>query len=458
MRLFHSFARLFLGVGTAALLACIAPAHQSPPPENPSPRDQNQAVPGAPAPLQLTLKDALERAEHNDPAYQATVTEAAVARQTRNQARDALLPKVDYDNSYIYTQSDQRGGFRFIANNAVHEYLSQANVHETIGLAEIANFRGVSAAAAVARAKAEIAQRGLVVTVVQAYFAVAAAQEKLATEQQAALEGQRFLKITQDLENGGEVAHSDVIKAELQVQDRNRQLQEAQLALLNARLNLAVLVFPNFNTDFQVADNLHADVLLPPYEEVQQLAGRNNPDVAAALAAVQQASREVTVERAGYLPSLSLDYFYGIDAANFAVNSPDGRRNLGYSAMATVNIPVWNWGATQSRVKQAELRRTQAKRELSFAQRKLLAELQSLFTEAQTARQELAGLERAASLAQESLRLVTLRYKDGESTVLEVVDAQTVYATANAAYQDGAVRYRVALANLQTLTGVLPQP
>jgi hypothetical protein len=39
-----------------------------------------------------------------------------------------------------------------------------------------------------------------------------------------------------------------------------------------------------------------------------------------------------------------------------------------------------------------------------------------------------------------------------------VVDAQTTFSAANAAYQDGAVRYRVALANLQTLTGVLTTP
>ena len=61
-------------------------------------------------------------------------------------------------------------------------------------------------------------------------------------------------------------------------------------------------------------------------------------------------------------------------------------------------------------------------------------------------------------LGTESLRLTTLRYKNGESTVLEVVDAQTTATLANAAYEDGAVRYRVALANLQTLTGELTTP
>jgi outer membrane protein TolC len=173
---------------------------------------------------------------------------------------------------------------------------------------------------------------------------------------------------------------------------------------------------------------------------------------------VEQAKADVGVERAAYLPSLSLDYFYGIDAAQFATNGIFDNRsipNLGSSAAASLNIPIWNWGATQSRVKQAQIRRAQSARELSFAQRKLLAEIQSLYNEAETALDELAGLQRSVDLAAESLKLTTLRYKGGEATVLEVVDAQTTAALAANAYEDGAVRYRVALANIQTLTGVM---
>jgi len=84
--------------------------------------------------------------------------------------------------------------------------------------------------------------------------------------------------------------------------------------------------------------------------------------------------------------------------------------------------------------------------------------MRSLYGEAETALNELAGLQRSAELASEGLRLATLRYKGGETTVLEVVDAQNSFAQANTSYQDGAVRYRVALANLQTLTGALTTP
>lgn len=422
------------------------------------------------APLRLTLKDALDLARKNSTQFQAAQTEAALARQDRFQAGAALLPGVTYNNQVLYSQAAPAAvaaktlvPVLYIANNAVHEYVSQANVHETIDLAEVAAFRRVSAMAALARARAEIASRGLVVTVVQTYYTMAAAQQKMETARQAAEEGENFLKLTQELEKGGEVAHADVIKADLQAQDRRRQFQETQLAFLNAKLNLSVLILPDFNDRFDLSDDLHANVPLPTLEEVKEQAARENPDVRVALEAARAAGSDVTAARAGYLPSLGLDYWYGIDAENFGVNFPtkvNGQAfsNLGTSISATLNIPIWNWGATQSRVKQAELRRTQAKRELSFAQRKLLAEIQSFYSEAETAMNELAGLKRSAELAAESLRLTTLRYKNGEATVLEVVDAQTTAAQASNAYQDGAVRYRVALANLQTLTGAMATP
>ena len=453
-----------------AYIACVLPSvgQQTSPAPASAQQSDKPANAAAAAPLRLTLQDALDRARKNSVQFQAALTNAGLARQDSRQAFDALLPSVTYNNSAIYTQSAGPVATAatgvpvvFIANNAVHEYISQGDVHEAIDVAAVANFRRVSAAAAVAKWQAEIASRGLVVTVTQGYYGLAAAQQKVETAKRNAYEGDRFYKITQDLEQGGEVAHADVIKAELQMRERQRALQEAQLGFLNARLDFGVLIFPNFEDNFEVADDLHAAVPLPTLAEVQERAARDNPDLRAALAAVQESNQGVFGARAAYLPSLTLDYFYGIDATTFATHTVfNGQKfsNLGSSAVATLDIPVWNWGATQSRVKQAELRRDQAKRQLSFAQRRLLAEIRSLYAEAETALNEQEGLSRSAQLAEESLKLVTLRYRNGESTVLEVVDAQNTFAQVNGAYQDGAVRYRVALANLQTLTGMLTTP
>jgi outer membrane protein TolC len=465
-----NFGLIVLLFGTVALSGevCAGQQPEAPAPQPEAVAKQKQAAsasaPAPGAPLRLTLQDALALARKNEPTYQSVVTAAGVAGETRAQTRDALLPSVNFSTSAIYTQSSHNGtnGVIFIANNAVHEYISQGNVHQQLDLASWETYRSTAALASAAKARAEVAARGLVVTVVLNYFATAAAEKKLESAARTADAGEKFLQLTQALEKGGEVAHSDVIKADLQAQERRRQLQEAKLGLLNARLDLAVLLFPDFNDHFEIGDDLHGNVALPPQPEFEAQAAQGNPEIRAALAATQAAAHEVNAARAGYLPVISLDYFYGIDAPQYAVNgfAADKSKvsNLGSSAIASLNLPIWNWGATQSRVRAAELQRDQTKRELSFAQRKLLAEMRSLYSEAETALNELAGLQRSAELSEESLRLTTMRYQGGEATVLEVVDAQTTFAQASAAYQDGAVRYRVALANLQTLTGVLTTP
>jgi outer membrane protein TolC len=404
------------------------------------------------APITITLQDALGRARANSPQFQAATTEYRTAHEDRVQARDSLLPSVSYNNQYVYTQGNETPSGRYIANNAVHEYVSQMSIHQVFGLGQIEEYRKTAALEALAKAKSEIAARGLVAAVVQTFYGLVVSQRKYANTQQAANEAQHFLQITQDLERGGEVAHSDVIKAQLQSNDRHRDLTEARLAMDKARLTLAVLLFPDFNQNFAVVDDLHSPAALPAFADIRTLAQQNNPQVQAAMASVQAAEREVTVAKSGHLPSLVLDYFYGIDATRFATRT-DGIPNLGYSAIATLNIPVFSWGATQSKVRQADYHRDQARLELTFAQRQLLSDLHALYNEASAARSELETLRSSAELAAESLCLTSLRYQAGEASALEVVDAQNTIAQARNSLDDGEARFRLALANLQTLTG-----
>jgi len=402
----------------------------------------------------LTLADALARAKANSPQFQAAITDLGLAREDRYQARAALLPGVDYNNSFIYTQGNGTATGRYIASNGVHEYISQGTAHEDIGAAQVLDYQRAAAVHALAKARTEIASRGLAVTVVQSFYGLLAAQARSANAERANNEGQHFLDLSRKLEQGGEVAHSDTIKAEIQANDLNRTWEDARLTEQNARLSLAVLCFPNFFQDFTLVNDLEKAPALPAISDLQAMAAKNNPELQAAFAALTVANKEVGVARAGYLPTLSIAMFYGIDANQFAKRAPDGMENLGYAGTATLNIPVWNWGATQSKVRQAELQRHQAAVELSAAQRQAIADLQSFYSEAQTAYGQLQTLKRTGELAEQSLRLTNLRYQAGEASALEVVDAQNTLTTAGNSYHDGEVRYHLAIANLQTLTGV----
>ena len=82
------------------------------------------------------------------------------------------------------------------------------------------------------------------------------------------------------------------------------------------------------------------------------MASNNNPDIRAAQAAIQQQTYEVSSARAAFLPALSFDYFFGINANQFAIHDPDDNL-LGSVAQVQLTVPIWTWGATRSRVKQA---------------------------------------------------------------------------------------------------------
>jgi outer membrane protein TolC len=448
-------------------LLCIAPVSlraQGTGVSAPSPVPTPQGT----APVAITLDEAIARARANEPGFAAAVAASRVSNLDRSIARAALLPSATYHNQFIYTQpatgttgsgnesagsSNTSSTPRFIANNAVHEYTSQGIVTETIGLQQVTAVSRASAAAAVASAELEIARRGLVSAVVGLFYGSLAADRKLVVAQQAAQESTSFTTLTEQRESAREAAHSDVVKAQLQQQQRERDLADATLQSQKSRLELGVLLFSDPRSPFTLT--VPTVPALGSREEIEAAATHSNPELQSAISSLRVGNLDVSSARAAYLPDLGLSFAYGIDAPQFAVNGRDGTRNLGYSATATLDIPVWDWLSTQHKVRQAEILRDAAKTTLTATQRRLIAQLDESYAEASVARDQMQSLEVSAQTAQESLRLTRLRYSAGEATVLEVVDAQNSLTSAELAREDGTVRYQTALANLQMLTGTI---
>lgn len=407
----------------------------------------------------ISLQEAITRAQANEPSYAAAVAGSRTANLDRSIARSAMLPSVDFHNQGIYTQpgylSSQIGGQslpRFIANNAVHEYISQGIVSETLNLGQVADIRHADAAALKAAAEEEIARRGLVVAVTELYYSAISSDHRVTIAEGALREAQEFLDLTVKREAGREAAHADVVKAKLGEQRSIRELENARLNSEKLHLELGILLFADPRTAYTLTD-AHDPAPLASRRDVEAAATRNNPELKSAMAAMRASNADVFSARAAYLPSIGLNYTYGIDAPQFAVNGPDHVRNLGYSASVTVDLPVWDWLTTQHKIKQSEIRRDAARVALSSAQRQMIAHIEETYSEAVTAHEQLTSLDASVQTAAESLRLTRLRYTGGEATVLEVVDAQSAYVDTENTREDGLVRYQLALANLQTLTG-----
>lgn len=456
-----------------AIIACLLLPAALARAQAPTVQSDSAAVPAQP--IVITLEQAIARAQTSDPAFAAAQAARKSAALDHSIAVAGLLPTVHAYSQDIYTQPNgiyNEGDAgqpsaplpRFVANDSrPWEYIAQGMVDENIGLAGPAAVRRAQAAAAQAAAEQEIARRGLVAAVTSMFYTSLAADAKVAVARQALAESADFTKITQEREQAREAARADVVKAQLEQQIRSREFEDAQLEAERARLQLGVLLFPDPQTPY----TLSAPQAPPPLasrQDINAAAAKNNAELKSALAALKASQADVLAARAAYLPDARLSVFYGIDANQFAVNAPLATnqndqliqpRNLGYSTTVTVNIPVWDWLATEHKVKQSEIRRQVAQVTLTSTQRQLIAKLDEAYSEAATARDQLASLDESVATAAESLRLTRLAYESGEATVLEVVDAQNSYLVVENAREDGRVRYETALANLQTLTGTM---
>ena len=432
-------------------------------PQAPTPLMQ----PGAPgqsgAPVTVTLQDALARAQKNSADLLLATTDARYAHEDTVQARAARLPSVNYSMQYLGTQGNGvLPSGRFVTNDGIHVYRAWGVFHQELSPNTLfgTGYHRATAAEALATARAEIARRGLVVTVTKNYYGLVVAQRKYATAQLALDQAKRFLDISQNLENSGQASHSDAIKAQIQYEQQEQAFEEAGLAMENSRLNLAVLIFPALNENFTVVSDLDSAPALPPFPEVQTMAAKENPDIRVALESQRVADFDVSAAKSAFLPTLVVDTDYGIEANAFALHStvaaaPERGKlpNLGYFITASLNVPVWDWGALRSKLHQAQYRSEQAHAVLTQRQREVLSNLYVAYNEAAVARNAVERLHRAADLTTESLRLINLRYRAGESTALELVDAANTVTASHNAYDDALARYRVALATLQTLTG-----
>src|SRR5262245_545769 len=436
----------------------FAQQNQTPPPFQ-LVQPQGQA---APPPL-ITLQDALDRAAKLDVQYQLAISNAAIAREDRVQARATLLPGISQTTQLLQTQGNGiTPNGRFVTNDGVHVYRSCGVARQEISAETFikSSYRRAQAAEARSNARLEIAQRGLALAVTKNYYTFVTSQRKYGTAQQSVQQAQRFLEITQQQENAGQAAHSDVVKAQIQYEQQRQAFQEATFGINNARLNLAVLLFPDFNENFSVVDDLDSAQTLPPFPEIQSMASGANPELRAAQAALRQASFDLRVAKNAFLPSIAIDAVYGIEANAFALRSraaafPDAGvlPNLGFFITGNFTLPVFDWGIRQSKVRQARTREQQSRIELTQTQRVLVANLYLFYNEALTARAAIDVSKRSAELSTESLRVVNLRDQAGESGGLEVVDAQKTLVDTRNAYDDAQTRYRVALSQLQTLTG-----
>jgi len=406
----------------------------------------------------LTLEEALRLANAQASSFQQAALNEQIAAEDVKQAQAAFLPKVSAPLSYIYTSPAiglKPGEPRvqsFIANNAISEYEALVNVSGDFDIAgklraTLARNRALLAAA---HAGTEVARRTLAEAVLEAYYGLA-----LAIAQRTAAEGnlaaaEEFERITSLLLSGGEIAPVDLTRAHLQTIERRDELERARANEEVAAGSLRVLVGYDFTRPISTTD---LALVLPNDAEFQQFNPTDvsrRPEFAQLEAQLRAARQDIKIAHADRLPALSYSMNGGFDTDS--LKGARLKEHSGVSAAVSLTIPIFDWGATRSKERQARLRVQMAENERTIALRGFTQQFFAARSQAASAAARVRLAREGVLEAQNNLAASIARYRAGEAQIIEVTDAQTMLVSQRTALYQALFDYQTALGRLRQAT------
>jgi outer membrane protein TolC len=440
-------------------LVCLSRSSQAQIP-SPSATPQQSPTTQTNVPLNpLTLDEAIRLANAQASTFQTAILNERIAEEDVRQAQAAFLPKVSAPLSYIYTSPalglapGEPRAPSFIANDAISAYEAFVNVSGDFDIAgklsaTVAKNRALLAAA---RAGTEVAKRALALAVIEGYYGLA-----LAIAQRRAAEGnliaaEEFEQITSLLLSGGEVAPVDLTRAQLQTLARRDALERARADEQVAAGALRVLVGYEFTRPMLTTDLALA---IPTDAEFQQFKADDvsrRPEFTQLEQQLRAAQQEIKVVRADRLPALSYSINGGFDTDS--LKGPRLKEHTGASAAISLTIPIFDWGASRSRERQARFRVEVAENERTIALRGFTQQFYAARAQASSAANRVSLAREGVIKAQDNLAASIARYRAGEAQIVEVTDAQTTLVEQRTALYQAIFDYQTALARLRQSTG-----
>ena len=413
----------------------------------------------SPDPNQLSVDEALRLANAQASNFQTAIINERIAAEDVRQARAAFLPKISTPLSYIYTSPalglppGEPRAPSFVSADGIGVTDALVNVAGDFDIAgrlraSLARSRALLAAA---HAGTEAAKRSLAQAVIETYYglALANAQRRAAEGNLAAAE--EFERITSLLLSGGEVAAVDLTRARLQTLARRDELERARANEEVAAGALRVFVGYEFSRPINTTDLAMAIPIDSEYRQFRAEEVSRRPEFIQLEQQVRAAQQEIRIARADRLPSLSYSINGGFDTDS--LKAPRLKEHTGVSGAITFSIPIFDWGATRSRERQARLRADLAESERTVALRGFTQQFYAARVQVESATARIALAREGVSKAQDNVAASIARYRAGEAPIVEVTDAQTTLVEQRNALYQAIFDYQTSLARLKQATG-----
>ena len=409
----------------------------------------------APAPVRLTLRDAVQMSLKQNPTAQIALLNTAQATEQKNIARSALLPQVVADAQWQY----QRLNTAALVGGAAPNFppvigpfqIWQTGPSFSAQIFDLTLWRRLQAARAGmlgSQAQQMGVREQITLLTVSQYLAVLRNSADVKAAQSRVDLAQALYDLAADLQKNGVGTGIDTLRANVQLQNEKQRLIQADVARQVSISGLRRLLNLDPRTPIEPADEVSffETPQIDVNQELQQ-AWTARPELKALLAQEQAAEAGKRAAWEQRLPRLGSQGFWAYQGLTWGSAIP------AYTVQVTASVPVFTGGRIQAENTRADLELKKIAQQRQDLRNQIALEVDTAAAELNAARNEVQVANQGVALAQEEVTQARDRFQAGVANNIEVITAQDELSRANDNQIVALYRYNQARADLAHAAG-----
>ncbi len=303
-------------------------------------------------------------------------------------------------------------------------------------------------------------QQEIAFAVRQSYYRVLTAQEQVKVSEEVVSSAEEHLRVAKLHYEAGVAPQFDVLAADANV-------ARVQQVLIAAQADLSIS-WEALSTVLGVRVSNQTRLTTPPAAEVPEVdpealkaeALANRSDLLAAKASVSAGAALVAAARSARQPTVSASLSYGLrpktTISGDVLGSPGTELVVSQNSGEIAVVADWslfNGGQVTGEIRAAQAQFRQAEKNLESLQLQVQLDVMSSYLMLRSAAAQVKAAQKEVDQAKEAHRIAVLRYQEGVSTSVEVLDAEANLGGAKTRLNSAIYGLNLAVASLDLAAG-----
>lgn len=387
---------------------------------------------------QWTLQECIDYAMQNNITLQKSRLQKLSATEDVKGAKGALLPSLSAStNQSVGYRPWQESGITTVTNGQVDTKVSKSYYNGSYGLnaqwtvwngnrnynqVKLSRLQEQAADLSVQESANSIQEKiaQLYVQILYLTEAVKVSENSLETSRKNEERGQEMVSV-------GKMSKADLAQLSAQRATDEYNVVAARSEISNYKLQLKQLLELTGPEAFDIATPESSDeqalAAIPALMEVYEQALATRPEIESSKLAMKSADLQVSIARAGYMPSINLTGGFGTSTNSRSSNSWGNqfKTNFDASAGLSLSIPIFDQRSTKTAVNKAKIQRESYLLDLQDKQKLLYQTIEGFWLDATTNQQKFRAAQATVDSEQQSFDLLQEQFRLGLKNIIELM-------------------------------------